>query len=301
MGLRSGVMSIRVCIFGLGLLAASVAGATNRGGDDDGRSESSSTSSSEASALGVGVGIAGSDASSVVGVRTGDSSSRSDISGTVEAGDAHSEGGDATATAESGPVSLVVGGDEQRKTRTLYVPPSMVAGDSYPTVQCFRPKTGGVLSLPWGGAGITRGEIDPDCVKREYIRLAFAMGLLRRATRMWCMQPAVFEDFDPNPGDEIPATAEDCMIFEVEQATAEFETVAGDFLAEVTEEEFRELEAVQAQKLIEFDELEAKVRRQDREIRALKQQPDDSEQRQMLEALQQELKQDYERVSRKDG
>lgn len=89
--------------------------------------------------------------------------------------------------------------------------PSMIAPDIYPTVSCFRPIVSGALSWAGFGASGGGGKIDEDCVKREYIRLAHAMGALDRALYMWCQQPTVWEDFGAGPTD--------CLLFGSEPVT----------------------------------------------------------------------------------
>lgn len=85
--------------------------------------------------------------------------------------------------------------------------PNAIAPDIYPTVSCFKPVISGAFSFAGFGASGGGGVIDEDCVKREYIRLAHAMGLLNRAAFMWCQQPAVWEDF---------GTVSDCLTFGTE-------------------------------------------------------------------------------------
>jgi hypothetical protein len=116
--------------------------------------------------------------------------------------------------------------------------PTAIAPDIYPTVSCF--KTGSfAFSVPGFGGSAGAGKIDQDCVKREYIRLAYAMGLLDRATFMWCKQPSVWEDF---------GSEEACLLFEVEGEqtlpVVTYDDPEGGYeLAGITEEEYREQQA----------------------------------------------------------
>lgn len=85
--------------------------------------------------------------------------------------------------------------------------PSISAPDVFPTVSCFK-GTSFSLGVPGAGGSFGGGKIDEDCVKREYIRLAFVMGAIERAVFMWCKQPAVWEDF---------GSVEECLQFEADQ------------------------------------------------------------------------------------
>lgn len=105
-------------------------------------------------------------------------------------------------------MSVVIEDAGERKTRVIKNTPTAVAGDVFPTVSCFKPQVNGALSLPGFGLGLNKGKIDEGCVKRELIRMAYAMGLIDRAVYMWCKQPEVYEDF---------GTAEDCLVFEVKK------------------------------------------------------------------------------------
>ena len=89
---------------------------------------------------------------------------------------------------------------------TIKNTPSMMAPDIFPTVSCFKPVISGALSWAGFGASAGGGVIDEDCVKREYIRLAFAMGMMDRAAFLWCQQEPVWEDF---------GSIDKCLKFEV--------------------------------------------------------------------------------------
>jgi len=113
--------------------------------------------------------------------------------------------GDVTAT--TGPSSAVVGDvgstsvsnqldvnlSNPNKLKIKNVP-SMVAPDIYPTVSCFRGGSGSAAGAGWGFS-LGGGKIDEDCVEREEIRLAHAMGLQARALYRWCRLPNNVEAF----------------------------------------------------------------------------------------------------------
>ncbi len=94
--------------------------------------------------------------------------------------------------------------------------PSISAPDIFPTVSCFK-GTSFSLGVPGAGGSFGGGKIDEDCVKREYIRLAFVMGAIDRAVFMWCKQPAVYEDF---------GSIEDCLMFEADSSDVPVPTAA---------------------------------------------------------------------------
>jgi hypothetical protein len=114
---------------------------------------------------------------------------------------------ESNAGAQAAPVTntLTVNEAEQPNTVTIKNTPTAIAPDIMPTVSCFKTASGS-LSLPGFGAAGAAGKIDRDCVKREYIRLAYAMGASKRAIWMWCQQPAVWTDF---------GSREACLTFQV--------------------------------------------------------------------------------------
>jgi predicted RNase H-like nuclease (RuvC/YqgF family) len=128
------------------------------------------------------------------------------------------------------------------------------------------------------------------------------MGLLNRATFMWCKQPSVWEDF----GD-----VEACLLFEVEQAEAagfsqdtglaEDEPTYDDVLAQVSEEEFDEREE-EVDK--EIEDLKKRTEAAERRARQLESKVTEYEKgteskQSQLEKLRELLEQDYERLEQK--
>jgi hypothetical protein len=107
--------------------------------------------------------------------------------------------------------------------------PNVYSPSVYPTVSCFRGASAGI-GVAGGGLSIGGGKIDKDCVKREYIRLAYSMGAIDRAIYMWCQQPSVWEDF---------GSVDECLSFEV-SASVDIETMQQQLEAFVTEPELRE-------------------------------------------------------------
>ena len=144
-------------------------------------------------------------------------------------------GGEAGATSSGAGNSIVTINEAKRpddiKIRNV---PSISAPDVFPTVSCFK-GTSFSLGVPGAGGSFGGGKIDEDCVKREYIRLAFVMGAIDRAIWMWCKQPAVYEDF---------GGVEDCLLFEAVQSdvpVAASPTYTEDYVTE------RELEVADAE------------------------------------------------------
>ena len=204
--------------------------------------------------------------------------------------DANAEGGDANATANAGDASVgdisIDASTRQRGTVTIKNTPTAIAPDVFPTISCFKPQINGALSLPGFGLSGGKGKIDEGCVKREFIRMAYQMGLLDRATYMWCQQPEVYEDF---PG----GTAEDCLLFEVTEEEDEPTLGLGKpeteyfTVAEVDEAQFDELEEtveLQSDKLSQqsnlIQELLRRLEQAEREERARKER--DAEQQQLI-------------------
>lgn len=190
-------------------------------------------------------------------------------------------------SASTGPVSVVVEASEQRDKVTIKNTPSMGVGDVFPTVSCFKPQINGALSLPGFGFSANKGKIDEGCVKRELIRMAFAMGLIDRAVFMWCKQPEVYEDF---------GTADDCLVFEIakEEPTppptdtdeiteyGQDETCTGPcehegwLMAEVTEEEYRAEQVQQTDRIQELTRRLELAERQTQEVEQTAVQVDDT-------------------------
>ena len=201
--------------------------------------------------------------------------------------------GDQSNIQSVGDVSLqggqtIVEGDTHPDSIKIRNTPSMVAPDIYPTVSCFKGASGSA-SVPGIGLSLGAGKIDKDCVKREYIRLAYAMGLINRATYMWCQQQYVWEDF---------GTTEDCLLFAVDE---EAEPIV---MAQVSEEEFKtRTEALEAQIKALREELKKAQDRYKPRSQAKpdpKIQKDRERQREELRELKALLERDYERVIEKD-
>ena len=146
------------------------------------------------------------------------------------------EGGEAGSQSAGGGNSIVSINEAKRpddiKIRNV---PSISAPDVFPTVSCFK-GTSFSLGLPGAGGSFGGGKIDEDCVKREYIRLAFVMGAIDRAVFMWCKQPAVYEDF---------GGVEDCLMFEADQSADPVATTSAPSYTEdyVTEQELQVADA----------------------------------------------------------
>ena len=72
--------------------------------------------------------------------------------------------------------------------------PGVVAPDVFPTVSCFKGMSLG-LAIPGAGGSFGGGKIDPECTKREEIRIAGQMGWTRLALFRWCGLPNNIEEF----------------------------------------------------------------------------------------------------------
>ncbi len=68
---------------------------------------------------------------------------------------------------------------------TIRNTPSMVAPDIFPTVSCFK-GTSFAIGVPGAGGSFGGGKIDPECTRREEIRLAAQIGLAAQALFRWC-------------------------------------------------------------------------------------------------------------------
>jgi|Cruoilmetagenom7_1024161.scaffolds.fasta_scaffold03732_11 hypothetical protein len=119
--------------------------------------------------------------------------------------------------------------------------PSISASDVFPTVSCFKR-----ASFSFGAP--RAGGFDEDCVKREYIRLAFVMGAIDRAVYMWCKQPAVYEDF---------GSVEDCLMFEAQISGNE-----AVMILEQVNEEVRQLTTVHFVTEPELKRADTQIRQQ---------------------------------------
>lgn len=110
------------------------------------------------------------------------------------------------ADSQAAPVTntLTVNQAEQPSSVKIRNTPTTIAPDIMPTVSCFKGASASI-AVPGFGASGAAGKIDQDCVKREYIRLAYAMGAHARAIWMWCQQPAVWTDF---------GSREECLQFD---------------------------------------------------------------------------------------
>ncbi len=189
----------------------------------------------------------------------------------------------------SSSTTVTIEGDQRPSEIKIKNTPTAIASDIFPTVPCFK-GAAAAGSVPGFGISIGGGRVDKDCVKREYIRLAYAMGLLDRATFLWCKQPAVWQDF---------GTIQDCLLFEVERDSEdEGETNDETELAQISEEQFDEREEkVDA----EIEELRERAEAAERRARQLEskvggyRKGEESKQSQ-LEKLRVLLEQDYERL-----
>lgn len=72
--------------------------------------------------------------------------------------------------------------------------PGVVAPDVFPTVSCFKGMSLG-LAIPGAGGSFGGGKIDPECTKREEIRIAGQMGWTALALFRWCGLPNNIEEF----------------------------------------------------------------------------------------------------------
>lgn len=117
---------------------------------------------------------------------------------------------DNSVSSQAAPTSntLTVNEAQQPDKITIKNTPTAIAPDIMPTVSCFRAASA-AIAVPGFGASGAAGKIDQDCVKREYIRLAYAMGARARALWMWCQQPAVWTDF---------GSREECLQFDPQES-----------------------------------------------------------------------------------
>lgn len=172
---------------------------------------------------------------------------------------------DNSVSSQAAPTSntLTVNEAQQPDKITIKNTPTAIAPDIMPTVSCFRAASGSI-AVPGFGASGAAGKIDQDCVKREYIRLAYAMGAHARALWMWCQQPAVWTDF---------GSREACLQFEAQEiepvATAappppQQQYVTEQRLEEADTEIMQQVEPLQAQVQRIEDQLNASARAQAR-------------------------------------
>lgn len=147
--------------------------------------------------------------------------------------------------------------------------PTAIAPDIMPTIACFKTASGAV-SFPGFGAAGAGGKIDPSCVKREYIRLAYAMGAADRALWMWCQQPEVWMDF---------GGVADCLLFDATEPAARRPDPAGTLMVSLNQaidEPILLAQNVQREELEEevlepMQEQQAIIEAQEARLRALEQ------------------------------
>lgn len=134
------------------------------------------------------------------------STATNNVTNNVSLFGAGGEGGAGQQSSGSGGDQSIVSINEAKRPDDITIRnvPSISAPDVFPTVSCFK-GTSFSLGVPGAGGSFGGGKIDEDCVKREYIRLAFVMGAIDRAVYMWCKQPAVYEDF---------GSVDECLLFE---------------------------------------------------------------------------------------